>query len=192
MLLDLKKVIITFGNKNHYKELLKDIVHRYELDLLVVYKQIVENDDENFVTRTINPSELAKNHISLMELDEIAKKNTAEIFPASMKNDFGLYTITNKASLLGAASILYSDILEKTEEFFNSPLYLIPSSIHEMIALPEGMVECENLFEMIRQANETVVEQEDILSDHPYFYSKKTGLREILENKESCNDHRRN
>ena len=55
---------------------------------------------------------------------------------------------------------------------FRSNLYIIPSSIHEVILLPDSGKEPDAtaLKEMIREVNSTQVAPEEILSDNLYYY----------------------
>ena len=84
-----------------------------------------------------------------------------------------MYVITNQWKMYGAGVILYDQLLMKLAAKLSSDLYLIPSSVHEFIAVPEqsGMTE-EQLTEMVRNVNETEVSREEILSDHVYHYRR--------------------
>ena len=51
---------------------------------------------------------------------------------------------------------------------------VLPSSIHEVLILPDnGFFEVPALNEMVKEVNETQVPDEDILSDHVYYYDRK-------------------
>ena len=48
------------------------------------------------------------------------------------------------------------------------------SSVHEMIIVPESASPGRRMLtEMLREVNETQVPDEDILSDHVYYYDRK-------------------
>ena len=55
----------------------------------------------------------------------------------------------------------------------DSDLYLLPSSIHEFLALPANSLEPEALEKMVKQVNRTEVATEEVLSDTVYFYDRK-------------------
>lgn len=169
------KVIVAFANKDYFADMLDGIAHRYELDMLVVYKQIIANDDEGLTTRTIRMSELEELGLTIEGLDAIAKANTASLFPAVINDFFGMTVLTNRTGNLGASVILYSDIVKQTADEMGSDIYLIPSSIHEFLAIPVEMVDTSELAETIRSINGAVVAGKDILSDHPYLYRRKSG-----------------
>ena len=52
---------------------------------------------------------------------------------------------------------------------------LLPSSIHEVILIPKSKSpDLKDLNEMINEVNETQVQEEEVLSDHAYYYEKNT------------------
>lgn len=47
----------------------------------------------------------------------------------------------------------------------------MPSSVHETILLPASDMDAfEQFSEMVREINQTEVDDEDVLSDHAYYY----------------------
>ena len=62
-------------------------------------------------------------------------------------------------------------------EHFDGKCYILPSSIHEMIAVPyDDGVSPEELKEMISDINDNVVENIDQLSNNAYILSEE-GLK---------------
>lgn len=54
--------------------------------------------------------------------------------------------------------------------------YILPSSIHETILIPDDstkMVDYKHLKEMVKEVNETQVDEVERLSDHVYYYDRK-------------------
>ena len=50
--------------------------------------------------------------------------------------------------------------------------YIVPSSVHEVIILPESMAPGKReMEEVVAEMNETQVEAEEILSDKVYYYN---------------------
>lgn len=92
-----------------------------------------------------------------------------------------MYILTNEKGINGASCILYPDVLQKFADRFYSDFYIFPSSIHEVILTPTAdWSKGSNYALMVKEINETQVAPEEILSDHVYFYSRKSGLM-ILE-----------
>ena len=84
-----------------------------------------------------------------------------------------MYVLTNASRTLGAAAMFYPDVKEKAAELIGGDYYILPSSCHEVILVPDTLeVKAKDLCEMVKEANRTVVEDKDILSDNVYHYSK--------------------
>lgn len=93
-----------------------------------------------------------------------------------IKNDadrIPMFVLSNKQKLLGAACMFYPNVLKAFAEEKNCDLYILPSSIHEVILLPAtGENSKEDLYEMVAEINRTQVEDCEILADAVYFYKK--------------------
>ena len=101
-----------------------------------------------------------------------------DIRPA--REGFNMYIATNKLKMNGAAVFLYDFLLSGFADRIGADFYIIPSSVHELIFLPElPSMDKEGLREMVLSVNSEVVKPEDILSDSIYHYSRATGLVEI-------------
>jgi hypothetical protein len=70
----------------------------------------------------------------------------------------------------GAASIVYTDILEQLKQQFNDNLILIPSSINEWLVLPQSFAPTDNISDMVHEVNLTAVAEDERLSDNVYLY----------------------
>ncbi len=91
-----------------------------------------------------------------------------------------MYVLTNlnQAENYGAAQILRPGYLDILAEKLNSDLILVPSSVHEWIILKDcGKFHERELAEMVKNVNENVLDETDILSNHAYFWSRKGGWR---------------
>ena len=85
-----------------------------------------------------------------------------------------MFVLTNSLRSLGAACILYDEVLFHIGNFLKENYYILPSSIHEVIIIPESQTpDKDTLNEMILEVNETQVELEDVLSDHVYYYNRE-------------------
>lgn len=85
----------------------------------------------------------------------------------------GMYVLTNQSGSLGASALFYPDVKEKTAELLAGDYYILPSSIHEVIIVPDSAsINAKELCDMVKQANRTVVDEKDILSDNVYHYSR--------------------
>lgn len=82
-----------------------------------------------------------------------------------------MYVLTNKQKMNGAACILYENVLKTFAEQRGKDLYILPSSIHEVILVPimDGMNR-EDLCKMVTDVNREELEEGDVLSDCVYYY----------------------
>ena len=77
--------------------------------------------------------------------------------------------------------MLYPDIIKDFSTAVDSDIYILPSSIHELILLPaRGDENCEELKSMVRDINETQVEREEVLSDSVYYYDRREECIKML------------
>ncbi|MBR1861443.1 MAG: hypothetical protein IJ796_06250 [Lachnospiraceae bacterium] len=93
-----------------------------------------------------------------------------------------LWILTNKSMSYGAAAILYPKELESFADEHGSSLYIIPSSVHEVILLPDNAdiyadlpreERISSIKEMIAQVNDTELPKEDFLSYSLYYYDRE-------------------
>ena len=53
---------------------------------------------------------------------------------------------------------------------------MLPSSVHEVIIVPESASPGRRVLDrLVREVNDTQVDQEDVLSDHAYYYDRRKG-----------------
>ena len=103
-----------------------------------------------------------------------------ELKDALMK-EFPMYVMTNTKRMYGAATMCYEDALKELAEKVQSDLIILPSSIQEIIIVPTNEESDLASFKaMVYEVNRTVVEEEDILSDSVYLYSRKTDSISIV------------
>ena len=80
--------------------------------------------------------------------------------------------MTTASGSNGACAMLYDDELEKLSKKLNSDLYIIPSSVHEILAVSADEYNAINhLADMVREVNSSVVDIKDRLSNQIYMYS---------------------
>ena len=85
--------------------------------------------------------------------------------------DCHMKVVTNAYSINGAAAILDDELLQEIYEEFDGTYYIIPSSVHELIVIPSGICEPDEIKSLVRQVNSTEVRDDEILSDNVYIYN---------------------
>lgn len=196
------KIEMTVINKAWNEDAMSGIPHMDFLDL-VLYCRIIIDKNENGVASMIVQKHMLKEwEISEEELWEAAFSNlkTEEfeikdvnevlrfIFPEGdltglpNKNKFesALYVLTNKYQNRGAIGMLRTDLLEKFAEWGDCDLYILPSSIHEVLLLRDDEIPVDELKRMVRSVNRGVVDEMDRLSDEVYHYQRGSGKLEIV------------
>lgn len=88
------------------------------------------------------------------------------------QDERSMYVITNESKLFGAASMLYEEPLHELAEKIGSDLYILPSSIHEVIAVSADFGSPDELAEMVYEINMDQVDINDRLSNQVYHYDK--------------------
>ena len=97
-----------------------------------------------------------------------------------------MFCLTNKAKMNGASLLLQEDIRKQIGECLGSDYFVIPSSIHEVLILPDnGIFQVPELNAMVKEVNETQVERQEQLSDKVQFCDKKTAVLENAERREA-------
>ena len=78
--------------------------------------------------------------------------------------------VSNEERIFGAGTFIAE--LERLKRLYGK-FYVLPSSIHEVIAIPENKCPFskEQLDEQVREANKTEVAENEILSDHAYYFN---------------------
>ena len=93
------------------------------------------------------------------------------------ETDSDMYVLTNESKLNGAACILYENVLYDFAQKLGADLYILPSSVHEVILLPKlSMFEKDELVNMVKEVNTEGVAADEVLSDHVYEYNRTERL----------------
>lgn len=98
-------------------------------------------------------------------------------YDKSMKNITNsvlMYVLSNKNGVEEAACMLYSDVIRDFSDMIDGKLYIIPSSIHELLLLPTmDTKESEEVKNMIKEVNDIQVSLEEILPYSVYYYNRE-------------------
>lgn len=165
-------------------------------DLILTYHILLDPDDapcnhDEIASTVVMDTFLDKWGITEDQLHEDAMTSGVRLFPEKhaplsevlgydLEN--GLVVITNASNTFGAASALYPDVLKNVADEVQDDLLILPSSVHEVLALPAtGKQDNVDDFKgMVMAINESVVKSEDRLSDSVYFFDRETGsLRKL-------------
>lgn len=116
------------------------------------------------VMRDIMKSELTQDE-TIEEMMNRLKKDLLGIDKVPM------YVLTNNRKLQGAACMLYPGVIRKFAKTLNKNIYILPSSVHEVILLAEdASSNKKDLLSMVTEINATQVDECEVLADSVYFY----------------------
>ena len=193
-------------NRETNAELLADLPYREFLDLAVVYYIDYDNPGIGAGTIQIHNSHMEMWGVTEGDLWEAASKNTPERKPGRIESmgdileelsagqgncdcEFRIGTgngsvpmlvITNAERAYGAAVVMYSGMLKQVADKTESDLFILPSSLHETIAIPVTEErEIAELKEMVMEVNRNVLQPEEVLSDNVYIYRRAQDRLEI-------------
>ncbi|HJC09701.1 MAG TPA: hypothetical protein H9935_02675 [Candidatus Blautia merdigallinarum] len=175
------------------KVLLTKIPYIAYLDLAVVFYYRLEKGRFQGATMLIHNCNLEAWKINSRQLLEDAVMNTSRKLPYSFRGmdalihelsgedaadmDRGeeiMYVLTNQEKCFGAAALLYPHVLSHISKILRRNFYVLPSSVHECILVPDqGQYSRLELARMVREVNQTQVEEDEILSYQVYYYDRQ-------------------
>ena len=177
--------------------LLEDVPHIEFLDLAICFYYAYQGKTLGEGTILVHNSHMKMWETTTSELYTLARNNTPELFPwvsssleevlgemagstegslpedpeRGLDREFPMRVLSNAKRLHGAVCMLYPGVLEKLARGAKRGLYILPSSIHEVILLPDtGLGSPQELKRMIHEVNSTQVAPEEVLSNSLYYY----------------------
>ncbi len=92
-----------------------------------------------------------------------------------------LYVLSNQSCIFGAAVMYYPDVLLNCANQLGSDLYILPSSINELLFLKVEDGEPDQLRNMVGEVNKERVMKEEVLSGHIYRYDRDRRILRDLD-----------
>ncbi|MGI6010508.1 MAG: DUF5688 family protein [Ruminococcus sp.] len=181
-------------NYEKNSEMLKNMPYRKILDLALVYYYRIEEFSGRKASILIHNFHIKVWDVTEEELFERARDNTCRLLPPymagmlqliqetagenfydgdeeNMGKEENMFVLTNQEKYYGAVCFLYPQVLERIGAFLKNNFYILPSSIHESIIVPDsGQFFPDDLKLIVQDVNRQYVAEEEILSDHIYYY----------------------
>lgn len=179
------QIVYKLINAKRNERLLQDVPNLPILDFAIVFCWMIPTGDAEYGSVLIRNAHMSLWKLSISELYQYAKENTPKLCPyvfsslaeyteemsGELIGESPLHVLSNQMGINGASAILYPEMPGKIYEYFKKPYFLLPSSIHEFLILPENRrFTAERLRTMVREANETVITEEELLSDNVYYF----------------------
>lgn len=194
------KIVYKVVNYRSNDKLLEQVPHKRILDLAVVFYCLLDNEYGISATALIYNNNLKNWNVTIDDVYKAALKNTPDLLHSKISSMAALfekcgvnvdgeevdlkdyvpsdmYVLTNESKLNGAACILYENVLYDFAQKLGADLYILPSSVHEVILLPKlSMFEKDELVNMVKEVNTEGVAADEVLSDHVYEYNRTERL----------------
>lgn len=190
------KIVYRLINRKKNAALLKDVPYMPWKDLAIVFYVLFEVDEQtkNQAAMLVKDEQLKWWKASVEDLYQSAMHNTERLLPYELTNIYALisemmgragekhcleseermYVLTNEMRSYGAAAILYPKRLEMIALYLKENFYILPSSVHETIILPESeAIPVDELNAVIQEVNSTQLSEEEYLSDRAYYYDRE-------------------
>lgn len=175
-------------NREKNKEMLEGCPYIPFHDLAITFRYLVGHDEEGIASAILRDKDMELWNLTTDEVFRLAQENTMRLFPLRLArmNDIlpsglpeisdcpDMYVLTNRQQINGASCMLYRDVLEQFGEQVECGFYILPSSIHEVLLLPDCCgIDADYLRKSVREINACAVADMDYLSDNVYYYDRK-------------------
>ena len=187
-------IFLRLINYEKNKDWLQKLPHRKFLDLAVVYYIERDNISSYDYIVNINNALFVELQMTEEELYQLALRNSKQKKKVEIKRiqdmmpkcfwclfgiteeapEIPLYVLTNENKKYGASCLLYENVLKELSERVEDDLYILPSSIQEVMVIPKSSVsDIEGLKELVKTANKDMVWEEEVLGDSVYCYDRE-------------------
>ena len=178
------RIIPKLINAEKNQELLKNCPHRIFLDLAVVYEIMLGTNQFILIRNGMSDYRgMTEEELYDLAVENIRNQKQlitfAQMFAGIVDEEvdleeFPMLIVRTKCKTHGAGIMLCEDVLSEAADMLKSDLYILPSSIHEIIVLPvDFRDDVTGLKDMVNTVNQTQVLPEEFLSDSVYFFDKQ-------------------
>lgn len=191
-----KSLFVKLVNTERNRELVEQSISKEFLDLSAVVRVILKMDKERMASMALSKGDAEILGMTEEEIYAAALANTLRLFPPKLMNlwryveqniGIGLpydedevttYILTNQKEVDGAFYLMSRELVGNIAEMLEDDLYILPSSVNEVLLVRVSEVRegLDGLKAMVRDVNETIVAEKDILSYNVYHYDKEHGI----------------
>lgn len=190
-----KHIVMKLVHAEKNQELLECVPHILIYDLAIIFLCSVGSYRKEYATILIHNQHMENWETTTETLYELALENTPRLLPPRLDNLHDVYEyltdeplpfleelngsiLTNYLRVNGASCMLYPNLLAEIADIYEDNLVIIPSSIHELLIIPEKNIgeayTADNFNSLVEEVNETSLPDIEILSDHVYLYHRDT------------------
>ena len=190
-----KSLFVKLVNTERNESLIEQSISKEFLDLSAVVRVVLKMDKEGMSSMVLSKRAAEILGMTEEEIYAAALANTLRLFPPKLMNlgqyvemsiggkltlgedEVTTYILTNQKEVDGAIYFMSPEVVGAIAEGLED-LYILPSSVNEVLLVRASELEggVDELKEMVRDVNETVVSEKDILSYSVYYYDKENGI----------------
>lgn len=197
-----ERLFIRVSSAETNKEIFKTAPHQLIEDLVITVHVAVLIDEDQCQSILVEDKLLEAYGISKEQLFADAMSNSPKLLPSDVKTinaaiedtwpekiitddiigNPPMYVVSNTQGINGASVIFYPHFMEKMGSLLKSDFFLLPSSIHEMILVPDdGIVNADILYTLVQEVSTNRVEMADRLTNNVYHYDRKENIFETAD-----------
>ena len=191
-----KSLFVKLVNTERNESLVEQSISKEFLDLSAVVRVVLKMDKEGMASMALSKGDAEILGMTEEEIYAAALANTLRLFPPKLVNlgryvemsigaelplgedEVTTYILTNQKEVDGAVYFMSLEVVGAIAEALEDDLYILPCSVNEVLLVRASELEdrVDELKEMVRDVNETVVAEEEILSYSIYHYDKEHGI----------------
>lgn len=191
-----KSLFVKLVNTERNESLVEQSISKEFLDLSAVVRIVLKMDKEGMASMALSKGAAEILGMTEEEIYAAALANTLRLFPPKLMNlgryvemsiggkllfgedEVTTYILTNQKEVDGAIYLMSPEVVGAIAEALEDDLYILPCSVNEVLLVRASELEdgVDELKEMVRDVNETVVSEKDILSYSVYYYDKENGI----------------
>lgn len=167
-MLDLAFVLMQETKNGYVVQVTADLLEVLGLDAEEAFRIAGENTRKGNFTCKSFASTFRETFAEEIPLDDL---------PESFSDSLPMYILRTENGMYGASALLFDDVMQQAYKRLGENYYILPSSIHELILVPESAVgdtgrDLASLQQIVMDINgdKTIIPDEDYLSDNIYYY----------------------
>ena len=202
------KLIMEVVSAEANADMLDKVPHKDMEDMAVVYRFEIDSNDDGRATILVTNQLIETMGVTPEQLHADAMENAPELKPAVIKGmsevmaemmgvstedlammgmpmdpaDEQMFVASVPDKIHGAGVLAYQDFMDQAAERVGGDFFILPSSIHEVLIVPDnGNMSLSDLEAMVKEVNATQVAPEDKLTDSVYHYDSQAKVFELGE-----------
>lgn len=193
-----EKIVPRLIGREWNSSLLSERPYTVVADLAVTYHILLSQERDRTASAPITYALMESWGIKTEVLHDIAIRNMHSLLPSTFRGmssvlglmlsgeeadamdpaDETMFVLSNEKGMYGATAILDEEIMEKIVKRFGQAFFVLPSSVHEMLIVPETPdMDVRQLEAMVTSINASEVMPEERLSNQVYRYTVKNSLQ---------------